>query len=172
MAEIVVVVRGNLECFGTMALSRSALLLLHLAEICCLAGDEQADNETEETQNRAEDLDDQDLDEERRVRSVSQSSTAAVNAHRNTTDQVADTHSQARPEQSEAGVICLGVVQLLALDAIQLGGEDDGHDDAVDGDDLAEDDGDEVLGSDTGGANTAADDRGSSYEDAPGKKDM
>lgn len=148
------------------------LLFLDLAEVCCLAGDEQADNETEEAENRAEDLDDQDLDEECRVRGVSQGRTTAVDAHRNTTDQIADAHGQTRPEQSEAGVVCLGVVQLLALDAVQLGRKDDGHDDAVNGDDLAEDDGDEVLGSDAGGADTATDDRGSSDEDAPAKKDV
>lgn len=124
MAQVVVVVRGNLESYGTWlsaAVSFSALLSLHLAEVRCLAGDEQADDETEEAQNRAENLNDQDLNEERRVRGVRQGCTAAVDAHRNTADQVANAHGQARPEESEAGVVCLGVVQLLALDAIQLG---------------------------------------------------
>lgn len=175
MAQVVVVVRGNLKVFWYIALSRIApflLLSLHLAEVPCLAGDEQADNEAEEAQDRAEDLDNQDLDEERRVGGISQGCTTAVDAYSNTTDQIADAHGQTRPEQGEAGVVCLSVVKLLALNAVQLGREDDGHDDAVDGDDLAEDNGDEVLGSDTRGADTATDDRGSSDKDAPGKKQV
>jgi hypothetical protein len=50
---------------------------------------------------------------------------------------------------------------------LELGREDDGHDDAIYGDDFAEDDGDEVLGADAGRFNTAADDGGAGYEDAP-----
>lgn len=50
---------------------------------------------------------------------------------------------------------------------VEFSGEDDGHDDAVDGDDLAEDDGDEVLGADARCFDTAAEDGGAGYEYAP-----
>ena len=50
---------------------------------------------------------------------------------------------------------------------LQFGAEDDAHDDAVDGDDFAEDDGDEVFGADAGGFDAAAQDRGAGDEDAP-----
>lgn len=56
----------------------------------------------------------------------------------------------------------------VAADGREFGGEDDGHDDAVDGDDLAEDDGDQVLGPDAWRFNTAAEDGGAGDEDAPG----
>jgi hypothetical protein len=38
-------------------------------------------------------------------------------------------------------------------------GKDDGHDDAVDGDDFTEDNADQVLGSDAGGLNTTTENR-------------
>lgn len=41
----------------------SLRLPLRLAKVACLAGDEQAHDETEETQDGAEDLNDQNLDE-------------------------------------------------------------------------------------------------------------
>lgn len=105
---------------------------------------------------------------QRGVSSICERSTAPVDTDGDTADQVAHADGQAGPEQREARVVGLGVVQLSALDAGQLGGEDDGHDDAVDGDDFAEDDGDQVLGSDARGADATADDGGAGYEDTPG----
>ena len=52
-------------------------------------------------------------------------------------------------------------------DKVEFGGEDDGHDDAVDGDDFAEDDGDEVLGADAGRFDAATENGGAGDEDAP-----
>lgn len=49
----------------------------------------------------------------------------------------------------------------------EFGREDDGHDDTVDGNDFAEDDGDEILGSDAWGFHTAAEDGCASNEYAP-----
>lgn len=53
------------------------------------------------------------------------------------------------------------------MDGLDFGGEDNGHDDAVDGDDLAEDDGDQVLGSDSRSLDAGAEDGGSGDEDTP-----
>ena len=50
---------------------------------------------------------------------------------------------------------------------MDFGAEDDGHDDAVDGDDFAEDDADEVFGADAGRFDAAAEDGGAGDEDAP-----
>lgn len=50
-----------------------------------------------------------------------------------------------------------------------LGGEDDGHNDTVDSDDFAEDDGDKVLCSDSWGFDTSAEDGGACDEDTPEK---
>ena len=50
---------------------------------------------------------------------------------------------------------------------VEFRGEDDGHDDAVDGDDFAKDDGDEVFGSYSGGFDAAADNGGAGDEYAP-----
>lgn len=53
------------------------------------------------------------------------------------------------------------------MDGLDFGGEDNGHDDAVDGDDLAEDDGDQVLCSDSRSLDAGAEDGGSGDEDTP-----
>jgi hypothetical protein len=52
-------------------------------------------------------------------------------------------------------------------DGRNLGGEDDGHDDAVNCDDFAEDDGDEILRSYPRSFHTSTDDGGPCYEDSP-----
>lgn len=93
-----------------------------------------------------------------RIGSIGQSSTAAVDANGNTTDKVAKPYSDSTPEDCEARVeVALGV-ELVFRDRGELGGEDDGHDHAVDGDDLAENDRDEVLGADLRCPYTTADD--------------
>lgn len=102
-----------------------------------------------------------------RISGIRERRTTAVDSDSDTTNQVAHADGQTSPEEGEARVICLGVVQLGTLDASQLGGEDDGHDDTVDGDDFAEDDGDEVLSADARGADTATDNRRAGNEDAP-----
>ena len=109
-------------------------------------------------------------DIQRRIRSIGEGGTAAVDADSDTTDQVARADGEAGPEQGEAGVVGLCVVELLALDAVQLGGEDDGHDDAVDRDDFAKNNGDKVFGSYPRCFDTTSEDRGSSDEDAPTKR--
>lgn len=53
------------------------------------------------------------------------------------------------------------------MDRLELSGEHDGHDDAVDGDDLAEDDGDQVLGPDSWRLDTSTENGGTGDEDAP-----
>jgi hypothetical protein len=59
-------------------------------------------------------------------------------------------------------------VQVVGRHALELGGEYDGHDDAVDGHHLTEDDGDEVLGRYPRRFDTAPDDGRAGDEDAPG----
>jgi hypothetical protein len=81
-----------------------------------------------------------------RVRSICQRRATSVDAYANTADQVTHSHSQSSPEQGVSGEHVGRSVYLLNVGELgQLGGEDDGHDDAVDGDDFAENDGDQVL---------------------------
>ena len=56
-------------------------------------------NEAKQTQNAAKDLHNENLDEQRRVRGVSQSCRRARDAHGDTAEQIADAHSQAAPEE-------------------------------------------------------------------------
>lgn len=77
-----------------------------------------------------------------RIGSIRQRGAAPVDTDRNTAHQVAHADREAGPEQGVARVVAVSRVCRLPLDRIQLGREDDGHDDAVDGDDFAEDDGD------------------------------
>lgn len=101
------------------------------------------------------------------VSRVSESCTTAVDSNSHATDQVAHANRDARPEKREAGIVRIGGEEHCALHSVDFRGEDDGHDDAIDGDDLAEDDGDEILGADTGSFDTTAQDRRTGNEDAP-----
>lgn len=152
--------------------------LLPLLEIVRASLEQQANNEAEQPKHRREDLNDQDLHEaahlrsassilstshsllnlQRRIRSISQSRTRPVDPHTNTTHQVAHADQQSRPEQRKACVVVAAAVERIAGDGLNLRGKHDGHDDAVDGDDFAEDDGDEVLGADARGFDAAAQD--------------
>lgn len=55
----------------------------------------------------------------------------------------------------------------MVIDVADEGREDDGHDDTVDGDDFAEDDGDQVLGSDSRRFDTGTEDGRARDEDTP-----
>jgi len=140
---------------------------LALAEFGGLLGDKEADNEAKETKDRAENLDDEHLDEQRAVSGISKSGATAVDSYSNTTDEVAHPNSDTRPEQREASVVRIGGEELGTRNGVDLGGEDNGHNDTVDGDDFAEDNGDQVLGANTGCLNTSTEDGGTSDEDAP-----
>lgn len=73
-----------------------------LRKVFGLSSDEQTDDETEETQNTAKDLDDQDLDEETRVSGICQCCSRTGNSDRDTTEQVTETDSETSPEQGES----------------------------------------------------------------------
>lgn len=137
------------------------------SKITSLALDQQANNEAKETQDGAENLNDEDLDEERAVGGISQCSARAVDAHGHAADEIASTNGEASPEEGEAGVVRVGVGQDVIADVADFGREDDGHDDAVDGDDLAEDNADQVLGADTRCLDAGAEDGRARDENAP-----
>lgn len=59
-------------------------------------------NQSEKAQDGAEDLDDKDLDEERRIRRVRQCSVRAGNADSHTAQQVAHAHCEAAKEERES----------------------------------------------------------------------
>ena len=82
------------------------------------------------------------------ISSIGQSGATSVDSNRDTANQVAHADCETSPEQRVASEVVGAGVELLSIrDRLHLGGEDDGHDDAVDGHDFAEDDGDQVLGS-------------------------
>jgi hypothetical protein len=89
------------------------------------------------------------------VSSISKRSTATVDTDRNTTDQVAHADQETGPEQSETSVVV--AARSCGIRA----------DDTVNGDDFAENDGDQVLCSDSGSLDTTTEDRGTGDEDTP-----
>lgn len=113
----------------------------------------------------------QQADIQSRIRGIGEGSSTAVDADGNTADQVAASDSQTSPEQGEAGVVGLAVGGQPVIGVADLGGEDDGHDDAVDGDDLTEDDGDQVLGSDSRRLDTGTEDGRARDEDTPSRQE-
>jgi hypothetical protein len=104
---------------------------------------------------------------QRRVRSVSQSSAGAVDANTDAANQVAHAHERTAPEEGVSSVVVASRVCGIAADLSELGREHDAHDDAVDGDDLAENNRDQVLGADARRLDTTAEDRSSGNEDSP-----
>ena len=103
-----------------------------------------------------------------RVRSIGQGSATSVDAHAYTADQVAHAHGYSSPEQRVSGEVVRSRVQQLRVgELVHLGGEDDGHDDTVNSDDFAEDDGDQVLGSYPWRLDTSTDDGHTGCPDAP-----
>lgn len=90
---------------------------------------------------------------------IGQRSSTTVDADSDTANQVAASHSKTSPEERESGVVGLGIKDGGFINVSDLGGEDDGHDDSVNGDDLAEDDGDQVLCSNSRRLDTSTENR-------------
>ena len=88
------------------------------------------------------------------VSSISKGSTTTVDTNRNTADQVASANQETRPEQGETSVVVAARSCGVRADRGHLCRKDNGHDDTVDGDDFAENDGDQVLCSDSGSLDT------------------
>jgi uncharacterized protein YcfJ len=104
---------------------------------------------------------------QRRISSIGQGSAGTVDANTDTTDQVAHADQHSTPEQRISGVVVAARVGGIAADLSQFGGENDAHDDTVNGDNLTEDNGDQVLGADAWRFHTTTEDRSSSNEDSP-----
>jgi len=104
---------------------------------------------------------------QRRVCSIGQRSAGAVDANTDAANHVAHSHEQAAPEEGISGVVVASRVSGISGNLSKLGREHDAHDDAVDGDNLAEDNRDQVLGADSRRLDTTTEDRGSGDEDSP-----
>ena len=89
-----------------------------------------------------------------RISSIGKRSTATVDTNRDTADQVASADQQTGPEQGETSVVVAARSCGVRADRGHLCRKDNGHDDAVNGDDFAENDGDQVLCSDSGSLDT------------------
>jgi hypothetical protein len=104
---------------------------------------------------------------QRRVRSVGQRSAGAVDTDTDTANQVAHANERTAPEEGVSGVVIASRVCSIAGNLSQFGREYDAHDDTVDGDDLAENNRDQVLGADSWRLDTTTEDRSSGNEDSP-----
>lgn len=102
-----------------------------------------------------------------RIGSISESGATSVDANGNTANQIAEPNGDASPEQRISSVVVALGVDLALGDRDELRGENDRHNHTVDSHNLAENDGNQVLGPDSGCPNTTADDRGAGEEDTP-----
>lgn len=102
------------------------------------------------------------------VCSVGEGRAASVDADGHAADEVARSDCQSTPKQRVSSVVVRSRIEGIAGNRSELRGEDDGHDDTVDRDHFAEDDGDQVLRPYSRGFDTAAEDRDPSDEDSPG----
>lgn len=98
---------------------------------------------------------------------VRQGSTGPVDADRDATDQIARADQESGPEESITGEIVSRRVYPRPRYILHFGGEDNAHDDAVDGHDFTENDGDQVLGPDSWCLDTSSEDGRACNEDAP-----
>lgn len=104
---------------------------------------DQPNDQSKQTQDTTEHLHNQNLDKQLRIRSIRHSCITTRDSHSYSATQVAHAHRQPTPKQNVSGKIIRrgveggGSVFEIAGD---FGREDDGHDDAVDRYDFAEDD--------------------------------
>jgi len=135
-----------------------------------IRGHDDADYDPKESQRASEDLNDENLDKERRVSGVSQRARASHDADAYSARQVGKSHGQPARERGvstghhalRVGAIC------VARHVLDFGLEDDRHDDSVDGDRLAEDDGYEILAGDARSGDRPARQRAPRDENTPG----
>lgn len=134
-----------------------------------------AHDQTEQADGGRENLDDQNLDEERRIRRIRKRRSGADHADRDAAEEIGHAHGQTGAEDHVAGepIVALirQLVQFLLLIRFDGAEQNDRHDDAVDCDRLAEDDRHQVLGLDSRRLHTAADDRDTGGEDAERRTD-
>ena len=129
-----------------------------------VGGDDDADDDSKETQGRTENLNDQDLDKQLWTHGISERTTAAHDTDAHTAEEVAEAD---RETSSKEGVSSVKVLGNGVDDWLELGGEDDGDNGSVDGDGLTEDDTDQVLGLNSGLLDGSSEQAGSSDPDAP-----
>lgn len=98
---------------------------------------------------------------------VRQGSTRPVDTDRDAADQIARADQESGPEESITGEIVSRRVNPRPRYILHLGGEDNAHDDAVDGHDFTEDDGDQVLSPNSRCLDTSSEDGRACDEDAP-----
>lgn len=96
---------------------------------------------------------------QRGIRCIRQCGTASVDTDRDTADQIARAHRESSPEKRVSGVVAAAREDVILGDKVEFRREDDRNDDTVDRNDFAEDDGDQVLGPDSGCFHSAANDR-------------
>jgi hypothetical protein len=101
------------------------------------------------------------------ISSISQRCTTSIDADTDTANQIAHAHSQPRPEHGVTSVVIAGGVYRVVGDWRDLGGENNGHDDSVDSHNFTENNGDQVLGSNSRCFYAATDNGGASDENSP-----
>lgn len=130
---------------------------------------EDSDDESEKADSAAKNLNDENLDEKCRISSVRQSCSGSDLTYAETTDQIDNTSGEAgakhgiarEPISVDDGVSSRG--RGVGLDLTR---QDDGNDQSVDGDSLAENDWNQIFRLDSWSFDTAANDGGSSCVNA------
>ena len=151
-----------------LALLASPLLYnLLFREFICLSAHQQPNDQSKKAQHTREDLNHKHFHEECCICRICKRRAAAVDAHTDTTDQIAHSDRQTGPKEGVASVVVGACVELVFGDHLDQRGKDDRHNDTVDGDDFAEDDGDEVLRSYSWSFDAASEDGCAGDEDAP-----
>jgi hypothetical protein len=107
------------------------------------------------------------LHSQARVRCISQRCTGSVYTDTDTADEVAHPDKQPGPEECKPSEVVSSSVNFLSRNSSQLRGEDNAHNDSVDGDDLAEDNGDQILRPDPWCLDTSSEDGCACDKDSP-----
>ena len=100
---------------------RLVLIATLWLKVLGLSGNQQSNNESKQTEHAAKDLNDQNLDKQRRITRVRERSRRARDSDGNTADKVASPDSHTAPEYGVAGVEVASAIQLCALHVCELG---------------------------------------------------
>ena len=145
----------------TFLVAWNTLLTLFFAHFS-FSIENDGNDETEETDGRRENFNNQDLHEQRGIGGISESGTGAHDTDRETAEEIAKADGEAGAKHDIASkkvfrLCCLADDRwIVRFDVVE---HHNGDDDAVDGDGLAEDDRHQVLSTDPRRLHTTADDR-------------
>lgn len=138
--NIKIVLISNLACQCFLA------LCCCLAKIRRLTGHQETNNETKETQNWAENLNDENLDKKRAVCCITNSCSGTSNTNTKAANQIGTSHSQTSPEKRVTSVKILLCEDGSTRHGSELRRKNNSHNETINSNNFAENNTDQIFG--------------------------